>query len=189
MKRILILILLLSSCSATKKAQRQVNKVLNNSLAFNRLGMYWQALNPCVNDTATKTVTKFVTGNPVVKHDTLWRNGIPYLIRDSIAVHDTIYLDKDHYITDGRQVRQLTDSISQAKRDYADLYSAMIRDRAQYKQDMQNEQDKTKAEKKKTSKANWRFVWACIIGGVLILRKPLLSFATGGWSKLLGIFK
>ena len=171
---LIVLVVMLASCHTEKQTQRQFNKVLNDPIVLSRVGAYWQYLHPCINDTTTKTNIVFVPGKTVTKHDTTIVNGVVY-VRDSIFVHDTTFQDRNHYITDTRQVNQLRDSLSQAKRDYADLQSAGIRDREQFKQDLSNEQANTKTEKKE--KNGWKLkFWLAIAGGVIaVFRKPIFG--------------
>lgn len=167
-KTIILLVIvtaMLGGCSSTKKAQRQVNKVLRNPAAFNQLGMYWQGLHPCVNDTVTKTNTVYKPGTTTVKHDTTYVNG-QAIIRDSIFVHDTTFTDRNHYITDGRQVQQLTDSLTSYKYRLSTAYQDSIGNDQKHKTELKAANDKTAAEHSRGDGWMWKFYG--LLGTVLV---------------------
>jgi len=57
MKRILALIVLVvSACSPAKKVQKAEQLVITNPQSFEKLGLKWSELNPCVNDTVISLV-------------------------------------------------------------------------------------------------------------------------------------
>jgi hypothetical protein len=178
---IFLLLLMLASCHTERKTQRDINNALSNQDAFAQLGNYWQILHPCINDTTTKEIVRYVQGKPERTTDTIRKNDTVYITNREV-IHDTLYKDKTHTVIDGRALQQANDSIAKYKVKSAGLWADSIHNAQLY-------QSNLKAEKKKTSKANWRFVWACIAVGVLVFKKPLLSLATGGWSKILKLLK
>jgi len=178
---IFLLLLILSSCHTERQTQEVVNNALSNQDAFAQLGMYWQGLHPCINDSTTVTDTLFLPGQPAPAPDTVRRNDTVFITKP-YPVHDTLRKTVTNTVIDGRALQQANDSIAKYKAKSAGLWADSIHNAQLY-------QSNLKAEKKKTSKANWRFVWACIAVGVLVFKKPLLSLATGGWSKILKLLK
>jgi len=112
MKKILLLSLLLVSCSQQRKINKAVNAVLYNDKAFNKVGLQWAKLNP-IDTTITNTIFKSDTLTlrdtiefhyiDEVNHvDTLFR-----LIQKTVYVHDSV----QKYIQDNRILNAHKDTI------------------------------------------------------------------------------
>jgi len=112
MKKILLLSLLLVSCSQQRKINKAVNAVLYNDKAFNKVGLQWAKLNP-IDTTITNTIFKSDTITLIdtiefhhidkVNHtDTLIK-----LIKKTVYVHDSV----QKYIQDNRILNAHKDTI------------------------------------------------------------------------------
>jgi len=112
MKKILLLSLLLVSCSQQRKINKAVNAVLYNDKAFNKVGLQWAKLNP-IDTTITNTIFKsdtitlidtieFHHINEVNHTDTLIK-----LIKKTVYVHDSV----QKYIQDNRILNAHKDTI------------------------------------------------------------------------------
>lgn len=173
---LIVLVVVLASCRTERQTQRIVSKTLANNDAFNTIGMYWQGLHPCINDTVTKTL--FLPGQPPPPPDTVWKDKVAYITKP-YPVHDTI--NTKSVVTDTRAVQQAKDSATKYKALYEAGQAQLNGMNDQHQKEMAQlkaDQEKAlKAEHKRGNSWMWKFWGLSITAGLWITK--------GLWLKLL----
>lgn len=120
MRRLLQLmaaLLLMGGClSPAKKIARAQQMVMTDEPAFNAVGVAFQALHPCINDTEAHVISRDTTRDTLV----LIQGGD--LSHDTVATRDTVIITKTvtvhirdtvkSTVIDGTLTRELTDSVN-----------------------------------------------------------------------------
>ena len=116
MKKIILLSLVMFSCSEQRLIKKAEQRVLLNQKSFNDVGLAWAKLNP-VDTTITKVISRsdtlILTDTFSYNHfDTLNRLDTVFtVIKKVIRIHDTLYT----YIQDNRVLSSYKDSIQSYK--------------------------------------------------------------------------
>jgi len=140
MRKILLLSLLLISCSQEKKLNKAVNTVLYNDKAFNKVGLQWAKLNP-IDTTITNTI---------IKSDTITlRDTLEFHYIDEVAHTDTLFkiVQKTMYVHDSVQKYVQDNRVLNAYRDTIQFYKNQLFITSVHLTESQQE----------TSKYKWRF--------------------------------
>lgn len=114
-----ITLILLISCSAPKKDQQAVKRVIANVDLLNQVGEVYRNLKPCANDTLTEwvhdstTVTNTITKTKV---DTFIKDGTKYIFRlDTAFFEKTRWQTQTKIVVDREKENRLTDSLNSQK--------------------------------------------------------------------------
>lgn len=120
--------MLITACSPQRKIERAKQIVITNKPAFDSVGYIWSTLHPCVSDTVVHEKTDTIVGESMVYIDTI---SVPYenikYIYKTINTTPTIIEKKiTAYVTDERQVNELTLQLQKCNIEKANLNTTIL---------------------------------------------------------------
>jgi len=159
MKKLIVFLIILSSCTATRN-NHAVVRVLSNNTLTEKVGRVWEKSNPCVID----TVVQFKDGIEMIRYDTLWNDLIN-------TVYDTA--TKIKTVTEFKTITKTVNKTDTIIVDKTDIRRLNLQVKDNMALSLQNDQIKADlaAVKKKLTKRTIEFYGLIALIGILILLK------------------
>lgn len=139
--RYLIALLLLVSCSESKKLQKAKQRVLLDNVTFNEVGAKWRELNKCANDTSyINNIDTLATVEFWSSSDTIYIDSVKTIVKIVERIKP-IVKTKVQTIVDRQHENQLKDSIA-AWRNEAGRLAILIEQHKRQTVAMENQRNK-----------------------------------------------